>query len=147
MILVQHILETARERLAVLSPEASLCEAATILANPNTPLALVCNSEGALVGVIARGDIVRVLAGGAEAVGLNAGAIMTNVVLSCHVDQTLQQVWDVMSARTLRCAPILDEHGKPQGVVHARDVAKALLGEVTEEEGLLRDYVLGVGYQ
>jgi hypothetical protein len=33
------------------------------------------------------------------------------------------------------------------GVVHARDLARALLEEVTEEEALLRDYVLGVGYQ
>jgi len=31
--------------------------------------------------------------------------------------------------------------------VHARDVAIALLDEVNYEEVLLRDYVMGVGYQ
>ena len=32
-------------------------------------------------------------------------------------------------------------------VLHARDVAIALIDEVNYEEVLLRDYVMGVGYQ
>jgi hypothetical protein len=31
--------------------------------------------------------------------------------------------------------------------LYARDVAIALLAEVNYDEGLLRDYVMGVGYQ
>jgi CBS domain-containing protein len=148
MVLVQHILETARGRLAVLSWEASLCDAADILANPNTPLVVVCNGEGVAVGVISRGDIIRVLSTArVDALVLNAGAIMTKPMLSCLVDELLQQVWEALSSRSLRCAPILDHEGRPQGVVHARDVACKLLEEVTEEEVLLRDYVMGVGYQ
>ena len=46
MTLVLRILEAARRRLAVLSREASLFDAAEILANPNTPLAVVCDSDG-----------------------------------------------------------------------------------------------------
>ena len=49
--------------------------------------------------------------------------------------------------RTLPCAPILDDDGRAQGLLHARDVAIALLDEVNYEELLLRDYVMGVGYQ
>lgn len=45
MILVEHILEDARKRLAVLSLETSVPEAAGILANPDTPLRVVCDSE------------------------------------------------------------------------------------------------------
>jgi CBS domain-containing protein len=148
MILVKHILEAARKRLAVLSRQASLFDAAQILANPNTPLAVVCDSDGIAVGVISRSNVVEALAAaGVDAVCLNAAAIMTKPVLSCHVDETLQQVWAVMNSRTLRCAPILDDDGRAQGVVHARDVAIALLDEVNYEEVLLRDYVMGVGYQ
>src|SRR5205814_10572786 len=82
-----------------------------------------------------------------DALGFKAGAIMNRAELSCPVDETLQQVWAVMTARTLPCAPILDDDGRAQGVVHARDVAIALLDEVNYEEVLLRDYVMGVGYQ
>ena len=148
MVLVKHILEAAQKRLAVLSREASLFDAARILANRDTPLVVVCDSDGIAVGVISSSHIVKVLAtAGVDAMGFNAGTIMTQPVFSCHVDDTLQQVWVVMNSRTLPCAPILDDDGRAQGVLHARDVAIALLDEVTYEELLLRDYVMGVGYQ
>ena len=148
MILVKHILEAARKRLAVLSRAASLFDAARILANRDTPLVVVCDSDGIAVGVISSSHLVNVLAtAGVDALCFNAAAIMTKPVLSCHVDETLQQVWAVMNSQTLPCAPILDDDGRAQGVVHARDVAIALLDEVNYEEVLLRDYVMGVGYQ
>jgi CBS domain-containing protein len=105
MIMVRHILEHARRRLAVLGR--------------------------------ARG----------ETSGTNVESLMTNPVHACHADQTLQSVWESIAARSLRCTPVLDDSQRPQGIVHARDVARALLDEVASEELLLRDYVLGVGYQ
>ena len=148
MVLVKHILESAQRRLAVLTGEASLFDAAEILASPITPLVVVCDGRGSAAGVISRGDVVKVIAtAGASACGLNAGAIMTKPVLSCHVDQPLQQVWETMNSRSLRSIPVLDDDARPQGVVHARDVATALLDELGRDETLLRDYVLGIGYQ
>ena len=148
MALVKHVLEAAQKRLALLSREASIVDAARILANRDTPLVVVCDSDGTAVGVISSSHVVKVLANaGVDALGFNAGEIMTKPLLSCHVDETLQQVWAVMNSRTLPCAPILDDDGRAQGVLHARDVAIALLDEVNYEELLLRDYVMGVGYQ
>jgi CBS domain-containing protein len=147
VILVHHILEAARRRLAMLSREASVCDAAAILANPHTPLVVVCDGDVA-VGVISRADIIKLLAReGSNVFGLNTGAVMTAPVLSCRVDETLQRVWEILNARSFRCAPVLDNDGRLQGVVHSRDLARALLDEVTHEEELLRDYVLGIGYQ
>ncbi len=148
MVLVRHILEDARKRLAVLSQEAPVAEAAEILVNPNTPLVVVCSNEGTLVGVVTKSDIIKALAGASAAMAnMTAAEIMTNPALSCHVDQALQGLWDTMNARSLRSVPIIDDSGRPQGVVHARDLARALLNEVDEEEVLLRDYFLGIGYQ
>lgn len=148
MILVQHILEDAQRRLAVLNREAPLADVAEILVDPKTPLVVVCDSEGVAVGVVSRTDVVKVFRRARlDMFDTSAEAIMTRSVLSCHVDQTLQSVWDTMSTRGLRCSPVLDSSGRPQGVVHARDLARALLGEVENDEELLRDYVLGVGYQ
>jgi CBS domain-containing protein len=148
MILVKHILEAAQKRLVVLRREASLFDAARILANRDTPLVVVCDSDGIAVGVISSSHVIKALAtAGVDAMSFNAGAIMAKPMLSCHVDEPLQQVWAVMNSQTLPCAPILDDGGRAQGVVHARDVAIALLDEVNYEEVLLRDYVMGVGYQ
>jgi len=148
MLRVEHILDTARTRLATVSRDSPVSDAAEILVNSNTPLIVVCDDAGVVVGVISRTDIVKVLAcAKADALGACADAIMTTSILSCHAHQPLQELWDAMNARSLRCAPVLDDDGRPQGVVHARDLASALLEEVTHEELLLRDYVLGIGYQ
>ena len=148
MTLVLHILEAARKRLAVLSREASLFDAAEILANPNTPLAVVCDIDGTAAGVITRSNVVKVLATArADACGLNAAALMATPMLSCRLGDPLKRVWEIMNSRYLRSVPILDDVVRPLGVVYARDVARALLDEATHEEILLRDYVMGVGYQ
>jgi len=148
MVLVKHILEPARKRLAVLSPEASIFDAAGILVNRETPLIVVCDGGGIAVGVISSNHIMGALAaGGADSLKFSAGAIMTQPMLTCHLHEILQDVWSVMNSRILPCAPILDDDGRVQGVVHARDVALALLDELNSEELLLRDYVMGVGYQ
>jgi len=148
MLLVKHILEPARRRLATLSCEAGVCEAAAILTNSATPLAVVCDGEGIAVGVIARIDVVKVLVGATvDALNARAEAMMTRGLVSCRADQPLQDVWKLMNERLLRCAPILDDSGRPVGIAHARDVAGGLLEEITYEELLLRDYVLGIGYR
>jgi len=150
MMLVKHILEPARKRLAVLSQDASLFDSARVLASrdTHTPLAVVCDGDGVAVGVISPMHIVDILAtAGVDALGFNASAIMTKPELTCHIEEALEQVWAVMNSRTLPCAPILDDDGRAQGILYARDVAIALIDEVNYDERLLRDYVTGVGYQ
>ena len=148
MIMVKHVLEAARKRLAVLNREASLFDAARILANRDTPLVIVCDSDGVAVGVISSNHVINVLAtAGVDALRFNANAIMTKPLLSCRVEENLQQIWRVMNSQTLPCAPIVDDGGRAQGVLHARDVAMALIDEVNYDDVLLRDYVMGVGYQ
>jgi CBS domain-containing protein len=148
MILVNHILDAARKRLAVLGREASIFDAARILANRDTPLIIVCDGDGLAVGVISSSHIINALASaGVDALSLNAGRIMTEPMISCRVDDKLQEIWAFMNSRTLPCAPVLDDGGRAQGVLHARDVAVALIDEVNYDEVLLRDYVMGVGYQ
>ena len=148
MSLVQHIIEDAQRRLAVLRLDASIADVARLLANPITPLVVVCDSDGVALGVVSSADIVSALSReGGEAINANAAALMSQPIHACDAKQTLQSIWDSMGAGSHRCIPVLDGAGRPQGVVHARDVARALLDEVTHEELLLRDYVLGIGYQ
>ena len=51
MVLVKHILEGARERLAVLPRDALVRDAAAMLST-KTPLVVICDHEGVAVGVI-----------------------------------------------------------------------------------------------
>ena len=71
---------------------------------------------------------------------------MTQAVTSCQRDDLLHDVLSLMKEKGFVHIPIIDQTSRPCGVVNARDALQALLREVTDEELLLRAYVMGVGY-
>src|SRR5437868_5255257 len=116
MMIVEHVLDVARNRLVTLSREAPISHAAEILVNPKTPLVVVCDRDGIVVGVISRTDVVKVLASArVDALTMSADALMTRNLISVRAHQSLQEVWDFMNARSVRCVPILDDDGRAQG--------------------------------
>ncbi len=74
-------------------------------------------------------------------------AIMTREVVSCKRTELISDVWAIMKERGLQRVSVVDQRGKPIGVLYARDALQRLLGGVKNEEALLRDYVMNVGYQ
>ncbi len=147
-MLVEQILPQARERLATIDAAASVTEAAEVISRLHADLVVVCNETGNMVGVITKTDIVSQI-GLCGAGGCNArvDTIMTREVLSSRTNEPLQDVWTAMKARGLRHVPVVDEDDKPIGILHAREVLQSLLGEAKDEETLLRDYVMNVGYR
>lgn len=145
---VEQILPQARERLATIGAAASVTDAAEVTSRLHADLVVVCNETGNMVGVITKTDIVSQI-GLCGAGGCNAkvDTIMTREVLSTRTNEPLQDVWTAMKARGLQHVPVVDEDGKPIGILHARDVLQSLLGQVKDEEALLRDYVMNVGYR
>ena len=72
---------------------------------------------------------------------------MTRNVTHCHPNDLLHDVWSIMKERGFLHIPIVDQESRPCGVLNARDALQALLEEVKDEESLLRDYVMGIGYR
>jgi CBS domain-containing protein len=145
MIRVEHILEDARRRLVVVGRDTPLRAAAAILSNSNTPLVVVCDPGSVALGVLSSRDILIAFSRATR--DATAETCMTRAIYSCGTSEPLQSLWTSMGNRNLRSVPILDAAGRPMGIAHARDVARALMDEITQEELLLRDYVLGVGYR
>ena len=147
-MLVEQMLPRARERLATVSTAAPVKDAADLMSKPHTDLVVVCDHDGDMVGVLTKTDIVgqirRCVGGGCTA---RVDTIMTRDVISCRPGDALHDVWSVMRARGLQRIPIVDQGGKPIGVIYARDALQSLLGEAENDEALLRDYVMNVGYQ
>jgi len=147
-MLIERILPTARERLATVSDNALLKDAAKLLCQTHTSLVVVCNTEGTMVGVISKSDIVRQVSAGHDAAcaGTVAASMIHNVV-SCRPEDTLHDVLSVMKDRGFVHLPVVDAGSRPLGVVNARDALGVLLKGVEHEESLLRDYVMGIGYR
>lgn len=147
-MLIEQMLPRARERLATISAGAPVREAADLMSRPHTDLVVVCDHDGSMVGVLTKTDIVKQIrqctGGGCVA---RVDTIMTRHVISCQLCDMLYDIWLVMKGRGLQRIPIIDQRGKPIGIIYARDALQNLLGEVENDEMLLRDYVMNVGYQ
>jgi hypothetical protein len=59
----------------------------------------------------------------------------------------LRKVWAIMKEQELHSIPVIDSRRRPISLLSARDAFETLLASVAYEEVLLRDYVMGIGYQ
>ena len=147
MTLITTMLPIARKRLVTLDAVAPVIEAAKLLSAPNTNLVIACDSDGLMVGVLTKADIVKQISycTGCSCVTAIAD-IMTRDIIKCSPDDQLQDIWVVMKNKALRQIPVSDNQSRPIGLLYASDALQVLLEEVEYEEDLLRDYVMGIGY-
>ena len=145
-MLVKNLLPAARERLVTIVDDAPLIQAAKLL-RTGTDLVVVCGSAGLLVGVITKTDVVSQISHCQGASCITAASlVMTRDVVVCQPGDWLREVWSTMKERGMKNIPITDQDSRPVGVLNARDALQVLLEEVENEESLLRDYVMCVGY-
>lgn len=146
--LVGSMEQVAYSRLATVGRNTLLREVAKLLCGTQISLVIVCSPAGAMVGVITKTDVVQRIGdclGGA--CRIIASDVMTGNVTFCQAGDLLTDVLAVMEKRCLVHLPFVDENSGPLGVVNARDALRSLVAEGQHEESLLRNYVMGVGYQ
>ena len=145
-MLVERLLPGARDRLVTIGSDTPLIGAAKLL-RAGTDIVVVCEATGALAGVITKTDVVEQISHcqGASCV-TPASLVMTRNVVVCQPGDWLNDVWSSMRQSRLKNIPIMDPKSRPLGVLNARDALQGLLEEVENEEALLRDYVMSVGY-
>ena len=147
-ILVKKIEALARSRLVTVSADALLVDVANLLSDTHMSLVVVCNSHGAMVGVITKTDIVQQIGRSCESIGTTlASDVMTRNVTSCSQTDSLIAVLSMMEKSSFVHLPVIDEKSKPSGVVNAGDALRALMAEGKFEAAMLRDYVMGIGYR
>ena len=147
IMFIEEMLPKARERLVTIAGDAPLLEAAKLL-KAGTELVIVCDLSGLLAGVITKTDIVAQISNCQGANSKTAVAlVMTCDVVRCEPKDLPRDVWARMKARGLKNIPVVDQESRPLGLLHARDILQVLLSESEDEDTMLRDYVMGVGYR
>ena len=144
---VETILPVALQRLITIQADAPLVDVAKLLCDTHRALVVVCDPDGVMVGVITKTDLVRQIARSQNLDTITAAAVMTRDVTSCRSNDLLHDVLTTMKERGFVHIPIVDQQSRPSGVVNARDALQALLKEVKDDQLLLRDYVMGIGYR
>ena len=143
---IETLAATAAARLAVVTTDTLLRNAAAALSNPRIGLLIVCDENKRATGVVSKSDIVRHLtdAGVTEAPVAN---LMSRNVISCRHEDDLYATWQRMMTQSLQNMPVLSTDAQPLGVLDIRDALKTLLEQEEYLERLLTNYVAGIGYQ
>jgi CBS domain-containing protein len=146
--LVSGIEAVTRSRLLTVGADALLVEVAALLSSAQISVVVVCDDAGASIGIITETVLVRRLGlGEADFFTTRAGDVMTREFTACAPDDVLSDVLAMMHGRGLIHVLLVDASHKPTGVLNARDGLRALLAAGNHEEALLRNYVMGIGYQ
>ena len=135
-------------RLLKVGLDAMLTEVAKRMSDAQLSLALVCDANGLVAGVISEALLVHQLGLGHRILfRAHAGDVMARQVMTCAPSDSLPAVLAAMQNRGLIHVLIVDSTSRPTGVIYARDGLRALLATGNFEEAQLRDYVMGVGYR
>jgi CBS domain-containing protein len=146
-MLIEELLQTARERLVTIVDDATLIEVAKLLSS-GTDLVIVCDREGILQGVLTKTDVVRQISTGQGATSMcPASTVMTRDVALCRGQDHLKDVSELMKQRHLKNIPVVDTDNRPIGILTARLILRALLSDAEHEEAQLIDFIDGVGYR
>ena len=138
----------ARARLLTVQMDALLVEVAALLSNAQISVVVVCDAAGMAIGTITETVLVRHLGlGQADFFSTHAGDVVTREIVACAPEDSLSDVLAMMHTHGLIHVLVVDPTNKPLGVLNARDGLRALLAAGNQEEELLRNYVMGVGYQ
>lgn len=131
-MLVDTALQKKGTEAATMPPEATLAEAAAMLASRHVGVIVVCDAERKVVGVVTDSDIMRDVAsclGETCSCETSVGAVMTRDVVTCKPEDSLRDVWVTMNNRGLRRIPVVGGDGKLSGIINLRDIFRFLREE------------------
>ena len=145
---VSSVEGVARSRLLTVAADAFLADVAALLSGAQISVVVVCDAAGSAVGVITETMLVRRLGlGQADFFTTRAGDVMTTEFTACGAEDLLSDVLAMMHTRGLIHVLLQGADKQPLGVLNARDGLRVLLAAGNHEEALLRNYVMGIGYQ
>ena len=131
---VYAILDLKGDFVITIPPEATIDEAAEILAENYIGAIVVSDGAGQIAGILSDRDIaVASLRYGGELGETKISEIKTSDMLFCTKETTVKQVLDIMVTNGIRRLPVV-EIDQLKGVISLRDVVGNWLGAITNGE-------------
>ena len=124
------------------TPGTSVAEVAQQLSTRRIGSVLVLSDQSAVVGIVSERDLVRATAThGAKALELEARQVMTRDVVTCHPDDSIDEIMQTMTNGRFRHLPVV-HRGELLGLISIGDVVKARLEETQYEAEALKAYIV-----
>ncbi len=109
--------------------DSSVQEAAKIMFNNKVGSVLVVDNDGKLIGIVTERDLVYLVASGKLHLASEypVWEIMTENPVTASPRETIDDALSRMKEIRVRHLPVVDEEGKPIGVVSIRDIMDYVL--------------------
>lgn len=138
---VRHILRDKGREVVTIASDATLSEAARLLAHRRIGALVVADSRGAIVGILSERDIVRAVADqSVRALGQDIGRHMTRAVTTCSETDSVDDLMETMTHCRFRHMPVV-ENDRLCGIISIGDVVKSRIEETVREAASLREYI------
>ncbi len=147
MARVQDLLHIAEQDLRIIGKSDGISEASDLLSTSRNRMIVVCAEDSTVSGVVTRGDVLRGIHRENATPSTRCDAVMSKQVKACTAKDSLDDVWSKMSTHNLNAMPIVDDAGKPVGVLSSKCVLVKLLSEARQQDKLMREYIDGMGYR
>ncbi len=144
---VEQLLKTKGVEVIVVSRDSTVGETARVLAEKNKGLALVCDGENRLLGVVSVIDISRAVGKYGERVAATpVEAVMTAECTCARPEDSVEDALRMMAERGTRHLPVVAA-GKLKGLLNMRGVLEYRLEVEEMKAGEMLRYICGVGYR
>jgi CBS domain-containing protein len=139
---VQEILDAKGALVATIDPHATLADATASLRDHGVG-ALVVSADGVTIdGILSERDVVRALAAhGGSTLGRSVTSAMSDDVVTCGCNDSVEELMAMMTERRIRHLPVLNDAGALSGIISIGDVVKVRLGQLEHENDQLYEYM------
>jgi CBS domain-containing protein len=139
---LSRILATKPARIVTIPENAAIRTALAILAEHRIGALIVVNETGALCGILSERDIVRRAAADEGIFSQPVAEVMTHDVVVGVPQDEIMSVVHVMTERSFRHLPVVDENSQVIGMISIGDVMKAQRDEYRGEIDTLEQRIM-----
>lgn len=134
----------AAQTVVTISPDATLAEAAGLLAGRRIGAVVVSTDGKRPDGILSERDIVRQLGNnGIEVLSTPIRDVMTRAVQTCTVREDALTILERMTEGRFRHMPVVDDEGHMLGVISIGDAVSGRLKELAAEKDALTGMIMG----
>lgn len=138
---IREILQTKGSDVVVIDPGSSVRDLVALLKEHNLGAVIVSPDGTTMAGIVSERDVVRRLVDDADVLAATVADVMTDVVHTCHPEDSVESLMSTMTDHRIRHLPVLDADDRLAGIVSIGDVVKSTITQLQFERDQLQDYV------
>ena len=142
---VRDLLRHKGRGVATVSPEVTVADLLSRLAENNVGAMVVTSQSGSVRGIVSERDVVRALhRTGSSLLTEPVSSIMTSAVTTTTPDDSVESLARIMTESRIRHLPVIED-GRLAGIVSIGDVVKNRIDQLESERESLIGYIQSSG--